>query len=43
MQVYGVVARDAEGRIVGSNFLDQRGEVASVGTVLRVGKPRLCR
>jgi predicted N-acetyltransferase YhbS len=32
-KVYGVVARDAEGRIVGSNFLDQRGEVASVGPI----------
>jgi hypothetical protein len=29
-----VVARDGEGRVVGSNFLDQRGEVASVGALL---------
>jgi len=30
-KTYGVVARDSNGRIVGSNFLDQRGEAASVG------------
>jgi predicted N-acetyltransferase YhbS len=32
-RVYGVVARDAEGNVLGSNFLDQRCEVASVGPI----------